>query len=133
MHRKIIGSLHLAMGALTLIPVLLLIALFGGVWALVARASGGHEATTLLGIGLATILMISVFTALFAAVFGLVAGVGVLLDRKWGDILATALSAVHLFYFPFGTALAGYTVYGLWFAEPAPLRAFPVRDVQTSP
>ena len=48
-----------------------------------------------------------------------------LLEKKWGDVLATAVSVVHLFYFPIGTALAGYTVYGLWFAEPAPNGAVP--------
>lgn len=135
MHRKVIGTLHLLMGTLALVPVMVLTALFGGVWAIVAWGTHGHEGATLLGIGLATILLVVLATAAFAGIFGLIAGFGVLMGQKWGDILATAISAIHLFNFPFGTALAAYTVYGLWLAEPSvsPNGAVPQREFQTSP
>ncbi len=125
MHRKIVGILHLVMGAFTLVPVLGLMLLFGGLGAVIAHATDGHPGATFLGIGLATLLFVLVASAAFSGLLSVVAGAGVLLGRKWGDVVATAISVIYLFYFPFGTALAAYTVYGLWFAEPAPLRAYP--------
>jgi len=135
MHRKIIGALHAVMGLMALVPVMIVTAIFGGVWGVVAYASKGHEAATILGIGLATILFIVAVTAALAGALGIVAGFGVLAGRKWGDVLATVIAAIHVFNVPFGTALAAYTFWGLWFAEPAPLRAYPEpdREPQTSP
>lgn len=133
MHRKIVGICHLFVGTLTLFAVAALGLLFGGVWKFAVHVAGSPQGSTFLGIGLATIFFVFMASAIFAGCLSLVGGTGVLLGRKWGDVLATAISAVHLLNFPFGTALAAYTVYGLWFAEPAPLRAFPVREAQTSP
>lgn len=133
MHRKIIGALHVVMGTLAIVPVMILTAVFGGLWGIAAYASHGHEAVTILGIGLATLLMIVVVSTALVGTLGIVAGAGVLLGRKWGDVLASVISALHVFNVPFGTALAVYTFYGLWLAEPAPLRAFPVPDLQSSP
>ena len=137
LHRKIIGTLHLCLGIFALVPVMILTALFGGIWGIAAFATHGHEATTILGIGLATILAIVIASVAIAATLGIAAGTGVLLGHKWGDVLATVLAVVHVFNVPFGTALAAYTVWGLWLESPAPLRAFPkrdgVQDLQTSP
>src|SRR5438132_11748081 len=125
-HRKIVGALHLCMGIFALVPVMILTAVFGGLWGVVAYASHGREAATIVGIGLATILAIVIVSVAIAAVLGIAAGAGVLLGHKWGDVLATALAVVHVFNVPFGTALAAYTIWGLWFAAPAPVRAMPV-------
>jgi hypothetical protein len=122
MHRKIIGALHLVMGTLAIVPVMIVTAVFGGIWGVVAYASHGHEAVTILGIGLASILAVLVITTALVGAMGIAAGAGVLLERKWGDVLATVISALHVFNVPFGTALAIYTVYGLWVAEPLPHR-----------
>ncbi|MBL8952372.1 MAG: hypothetical protein JNK82_16450 [Myxococcaceae bacterium] len=120
---------------MALVPVMIVTALFGGIWGVVAYASKGHEAATILGIGLASILFVIAITVALAGALGIIAGLGVLAGRRWADVLATVIAGLHVFNVPFGTALAAYTFYGLWFAEPAPLRAFPqpVSDLQTSP
>lgn len=132
-HRKVIGVMHLVLGVFALLPLMVCTAIFGGVWGLAAYFGHGDPAVTVLGVGLATLLMIVAITVGVGAVLGLLAGAGVLLGRKWGDVLATIAAVFHVFNVPFGTMLAVYTFYGLWVAEPAPLRALPVPDHQPSP
>jgi hypothetical protein len=103
------------MGLFALVPVMILTALFGGIWGIAAVATHGHEAVTWLGLGLATILAIVLASAAFVGALGIAAGAGVLFEKKWADVLATAISALHLFNVPVGTALALYTFWALWF------------------
>jgi hypothetical protein len=118
-HRKVVGALHVVMGLFALVPVMILTALFGGIWAIAAVAAQGHGGITVLGIGLATILAIVLASTALAGALGIAAGLGVLFEKKWGDVLATVASALHVFSVPFGTALAVYTVWALWLDDRA--------------
>ena len=128
-HRTIVGCLHLALGLCALIPVMVLTAIFGGVWGVVAYATHGLEHATqvdaILGVSLGAILMIVVITTAVAGAIGVAAGLGVLLGHRWGDVLATVVSALHVFNVPVGTALALYTFWALWMRE---VRGLPQRQ-----
>jgi hypothetical protein len=101
------------MGVLALLPVLILTAIFGGIFGVVAVATRGHEAMTVVGISLAAILMVIVVCTALLGVFGIIAGLGVLYGARWADYLAMVLGALHVFNVPFGTALAVYTIWAL--------------------
>src|SRR5438874_2235359 len=103
-HRKIVGALHLIMGLFALVPVMILTAVFGGIMGIVAAATHGHQATTVVGISLAAVLMIVVISVGLLGMLGIIAGFGVLAGQRWADFVATAIGALHLFNVPFGTA-----------------------------
>jgi hypothetical protein len=117
----IVGVLHLGLGLLALIPVMVVTAVFGGVWGVVAYATHGLEhaakVDAILGVSLFAILLIVFVTTAIAAAFGVAAGAGVLLGYRWGDILASIAAALHVFNVPVGTALALYTFWALWVNE----------------
>jgi hypothetical protein len=117
-HRKVVGAIHLAFGLLTFIPVMVLTAIFGGIFGVVAVATRGVEHAgnidAIVGIGLGAILLVVVLGVAFAGALSIIAGAGVLLGHRWGDVLATVSSLLHVFSVPIGTALAVYTVWALW-------------------
>ncbi len=122
------------MGLLAIVPVMILTAVFGGIWGVVALATRGAEhaakVDALLGVSLGVILMVVLITVALVGALGIVAGAGVLLGHMWGDVLATVLSAIHVFNLPFGTALAAYAFWALWVKEPRAgvALATPVRE-----
>jgi hypothetical protein len=111
-HIRILGILNIVMGGLTaLIGVVVLIAL-GGVASLVgAGLTGNYENGQVAAPILAIVgLCISVFF-LILALPSIIGGWGLLNFKPWARILMIVISVLHLFNFPFGTALG---VYGLW-------------------
>jgi hypothetical protein len=66
-----------------------------------------HIAISVLGI-IGTIILAII---LLTSVPCIVAGIGLLKLAPWARILTLALSVLHLFSIPFGTALG---IYGLW-------------------
>jgi hypothetical protein len=109
-HIRIVGILHIVFASLVILVGMGLLALFGGLAALVTIKEGTSDAmigaTVLGGIGMFLFVLMAVLS-----VPGLIAGIGLLRMRPWARILTIVVSALELLSFPFGTALG---VYGLW-------------------
>jgi hypothetical protein len=112
-HVRILGIIHIVLGALGLLVALVLLTIFG-LGGAAAGAAAAHNndpdalvALPIIGaIGIGIFLLIAVFT-----IPGLIAGVGLLKLRPWARILTIVLSAMNLLNVPIGTALG---IYGLW-------------------
>jgi hypothetical protein len=109
-HIRMVAALHIVFACLAILLGLGLLALLGGLAALVTLKEGTQDAmigaTVLGGVGA---FLFAVMLAL--AVPGLIAGIGLLRMRPWARILTIVVSALELLSFPVGTALG---VYGLW-------------------
>lgn len=109
-HIKVVGILHIVMGAFGLMIGLALLLFFGGLAGVVGVSD--HSGDNLAAIPV--LGAIGGFLFILIAVLslpGIVAGIGLLQFRPWGRTLGIILSALHLFNVPFGTVLG---VYGLW-------------------
>lgn len=106
-HVTILG----AFGALGLAAALAILVVFGGVAGLIGLGAASDPdaliAVPIIGI-VGTILMLAVT---ILSLPGIVAGFGLLYYRPWARLLTVVLSLLHLFNFPFGSALGAY---GLW-------------------
>lgn len=118
-YRPVVAVIHLVMGALAVLPTLVILAVFGGVTAIVGAASHDPAATTIVGLGLGTVLAIVMCVTTAMGLLSLAAGVGVWRKEAWGDVLALIASALHVFNFPLGTALAAFTFWVVLMREPA--------------
>lgn len=98
---KLLGWLHIVIGALTLLIGLSLLLLIAGGGLLI-----GHRAVSavaaLIGVG------IGGFLTLVAAP-GIITGIGLLNRKPWSRVLALIIAFFYFFEFPFGTVLAIYT------------------------
>ena len=99
-------------GFLVLIAVILAVIL-GGAGAL----SGDRQSMMITG-AVAVVVGIVLFVL---SLPGLIAGFGLLKFRPWARILALIVGALHVFSFPFGTALCIYTFWVLLNAQTTPL------------
>ena len=108
-HVKVLGVLHIAMGALGLIGALLLILVFGGVAGIVAADGDPDAAVVLPIIGLTGTAVVFLIVAL--SLPGVIIGIGLMQFRSWARIGGLVLSILDLIWIPFGTILG---VYGLW-------------------
>jgi uncharacterized membrane protein (DUF2068 family) len=127
-YRPVLAAIHVVMGVLAVLPVLVLTAVFGGVTAVVGAASHDTTATTIVGLGLGTVLIIVMAVTTVLGLLSLAAGVGLWRKEAWGDVLALVVSALHLFNFPVGTALAAFGFWVLLVREPAARLAQPRID-----
>jgi hypothetical protein len=111
-HVRILGIIHIVLGALGLLTALVLLAIFGVGGAAVGAAAAQNDPDALVALpiigaaGFGIFLLVAVLT-----IPGLIAGVGLLKLRPWARILTIVLSAMNLLSIPIGTALG---VYGLW-------------------
>ena len=108
-HVKVLGVLHIAMGALGLIGALLLVLVFGSAAGIVG-ASGDPEAAVALPIIGITGTALVVFVAALSLP-GVIIGIGLVQFQPWARIGGLVLSIFDLIWVPFGTILG---VYGLW-------------------
>ena len=110
-HVTILGAFHIAFGALGLVAALAILLIFGGAASLIALGAASEPdaliAAPIIGI-VGTVLMLA---ALILSIPGIAAGFGLMNYRPWARMLTVVLSLLHLFNFPFGSALG---VYGLW-------------------
>ena len=110
-HVTILGAFHIAFGALGLAAALAILVVFGGVAGLIGLGAASDPdaliAVPIIGI-VGTILMLAVT---ILSLPGIVAGFGLMYYRPWARLLTVVLSLLHLFNFPFGSALGAY---GLW-------------------
>ena len=108
-HVKVLGVLHVAMGALGLVAALLLVVVFGGVLGIVAADGDPDAAVALPIIGLTGTALVAFVAAL--SLPGVIIGIGLAQFRPWARIGGLVLSIFDLIWVPFGTILG---VYGLW-------------------
>jgi hypothetical protein len=106
---KVLGVLHLVVGALGVLAAVTLMLVLGGVAGIVG-ASGDPDAVSaipIIGIAGSFIVMFVMVLSIPSAVVG----IGLLQFRPWARIAGIVLSIFHLVGFPFGTVIG---VYGLW-------------------
>lgn len=108
-HVRVVGVLHIVLGALGVIAAIVLMGVFGGIAGIVG-ASGEPDAQVAVPILGALGGVIGLIVLLFS-IPGILAGIGVLQYREWARILMIVISAFNLLNIPFGTALG---VYALW-------------------
>jgi hypothetical protein len=108
-HVKVLGVLHIALGALGLIGALLLVLVFGGVAGIVAADGDPDAAVAFSIIGLTGTAVVVFIVAL--SLPGVIIGIGLFQFRSWARIGGIVLSIFDLIWVPFGTVLG---VYGLW-------------------
>lgn len=102
-HITLLGVLHIARGAFVLLVGVLLFAVLTGIGA-ISEDSTALGVLGFIGTGLMLLL-----TAL--AIPSVLAGIGVLLRREWGRILALVVGILSLLDIPIGTAIG---VYSIW-------------------
>src|SRR6266478_1379680 len=109
-HIKVIGILHIVLGGLGVLAGVLTLVFFGGLAGIIGMSDHSADSLTAIPIlgGIAGFVFI---VLLILSLPSLIAGIGLLQFRPWARILTIALSVLHLFNIPFGTALG---VYGLW-------------------
>ncbi|HSM37171.1 MAG TPA: hypothetical protein VK837_12285 [Longimicrobiales bacterium] len=115
-HVRILGWLHLGLGALDLLLAVGVFGLFAGVGALGVLSGDPGAGFAAGGLGLAVGLLVAL-----TAVPNLLAGAGLLARASWARWLALVLGALNAFKFPYGTALAVYTFWVLMNDETKPL------------
>ncbi len=110
-HVRILGYLHIVLGALGLLGALVVFTVFGGIAGIVGFAAP-HDADARIAIPILGFIgaVIAAFVLLLSLP-GLIAGFGLLKLRPWARILAIVLSALNLLNVPIGTAVG---IYGLW-------------------
>lgn len=108
-HVRILGILNIIMGCFTALIGVAVLIFLGGAGVLAGMAEYGGERfggpfLTFIGVSVAVFFLL-------LALPSIVGGWGLLEFRPWARILMIVISILHLFNFPFGTALG---VYGLW-------------------
>ena len=108
-HVRVVGILHIVLGAMGLVGAVVVMVIFGGAAAIVGATADPNARVAVpiisaLG-GLITCLIV------VTAIPGIIAGIAVLKLREWGRILMIIVSVLDLFSIPIGTALG---IYGLW-------------------
>ncbi len=112
-HVKILGVLHIILGAFGVLAAIVVFMIFGGLagfmsgmWSSDMNADARTVAPFMgvLGAGITVLILI-------LSVPGIIIGIGLVQFRPWARIAGIVLSALDLLHFPFGTAVG---VYGLW-------------------
>jgi len=104
-HVRVLGILHIARGAIVLLVGIAGFVVLTGIGAI----SGDSTAFGVLGligtIGLAFVGLL--------AVPSVIAGIGLLMRKEWGRIVAIVVGMISLIDIPLGTALGAYTIWVL--------------------
>lgn len=127
-YRPLVGWTHLVLGALALLPALILPLVFGGIWGIVAVGSKDPEASAIVGVTFGVVLIIVLAVLLVSGGLSIAAGVGVLRGKAWGDLLAIVASLLHVLNFPIGTIVGAFTLWVLLAREPASRLGTPRAD-----
>ena len=110
-HVTILGAFHIAFGALGLVAALAILLIFGGAASLIALGAAADPDALIAAPIIAIVGTLLMLAALTLSLPGIAAGFGLMYYRPWARLLTVVLSLLHLFNFPFGTALGAY---GLW-------------------
>jgi len=109
-HIKVLGWLHIILGAFGLCAGIFVLLVMGGIAAVVGVSQPSSDALVAIPI-LGGIGAFVFFILLVLSVPGIIAGIGLLNRKPWARVLTIVLSAFELFHVPFGTALG---IYGFW-------------------
>lgn len=109
-HVKLLGILHIILGALGMMAGLLAFVVLGGIGGIAAMTDHSEDAAVAFPV-MALIGVIVLVIVFCVSVPGLICGWGLMQYHSWARILGIVLSVLELLNFPFGTALG---VYGLW-------------------
>ena len=110
-HVTILGAFHIAFGALGLVGALAILVIFGGAAGLMGLGAAS-DPDALIAVPLVALVgTVLMMAALILSLPGIAAGFGLMTYRPWARLLTVVLSLLHLFNFPFGSALG---IYGLW-------------------
>ena len=119
-HVQLLGILNIVWGSFGLIGAVIIMLIFGSVLGIIGVAGQNKPeaplAMSIVGLVGGFLFLLILITSLPA----IVAGVGLLRSASWARILTLALSALHLFSIPFGTALGIYGFWVLLSEHPAP-------------
>ena len=108
-HVKVLGVLHVAMGALGVIAALGLMVVFSGAAGIIGSSGDPDAAIALPIIGITGMALVAFLLTL--SLPGIVVGIGLFRFAAWARIGGIVLSIFDLVWFPFGTIVG---VYGLW-------------------
>ena len=108
-HVKVLGVLHIVLGALGIFCALILMVMLGGAMTAVAADGDPDAAFAIPILGITGGAMVAFLV--LASIPGMAAGWGLIKFRSWARILALVLSILALILFPFGTLVG---IYGLW-------------------
>jgi len=108
-HVKVLGVLHIALGAIGLVGALVLMLVFGSIAGIVG-VSGDPDAAVAMPILGITGTALVIFTVALSLP-GVIIGFGLVGWRPWARVGGIVLSIFDLMWIPFGTILG---IYGLW-------------------
>lgn len=109
-HVKILGVLHIILGAFGVAAALAVFAIFGGVAGFLSLHPdevGDLAVPGIVGIVGSGITLI----ILILSIPGIIVGIGLVRFRPWARVAGIVMSALDLIHIPFGTIVG---VYGLW-------------------
>ncbi len=129
-YRPLVGWTHVIFGAVTLLPAFILPLIFGGIWSIVAVGAHDTQAPAIVGVTFGVVLTIVLMVLAISGGLSIAAGVGLLRNKAWGDVLAIIASVLHIANFPIGTIVGAVTMWVLLVREPrSATSAIPQRDV----
>ena len=108
-HVKVLGVLHIVLGAVGLVGALILMMVFGSAAGIVGASGDPDAAMALPIIGVTGIALVVLVAGL--SLPGVIVGIGLIQYRPWARIFGIVLSILDLIWIPFGTVVG---VYGLW-------------------
>jgi hypothetical protein len=104
-HITLLGVLHIARGVFVFLVGIALFAVLTGVGII-------SEDNTAMGV-LGIIGMVILLLLVALAIPNIIAGIGVLLRREWGRIMALVVGIISLIDIPIGTAVGVYSIWVL--------------------
>ena len=107
-HVQIVAALHIAAGVICLLGSLAIFVFLGMAGGIVI-SQGEPETAGILGI---IAIALGGFLAVLALP-GIIGGLGLMADKRWGRPVVLVLGILHLANIPIGTALGVYTLWAL--------------------
>ena len=111
-HVRVLGILHMVLGAIGILIALLFFVIFGIGMLGIAGAAAHEKPEALIAVpivGAFGVFLVGLIAII--SVPGIIVGYGLLNYKPWARILGIVLSALNLLSVPIGTAIG---VYGLW-------------------
>jgi hypothetical protein len=108
-HVKVLGALHIALGAFGLFGAVMLLLVFGGAASIVGASGDADAGIAIPVIGITGMALVTLLVAL--SLPGIIIGIGLIRLRPWARVAGIVISIIGLMMIPFGTIVG---VYGLW-------------------
>ena len=114
-HVKVLGVLHIALGAIGVLFAIVLMIAVGGAAGIVG-ASGDPDAQyaiPIIGIGGSALIVLTLALSLP----GVIVGIGLFKFRPWARVFGIVLSIFDLVWVPLGTVIGAYGLFVLFSKE----------------